>query len=216
MALISTPADYSSATAALWSVLNTLKNTIYNEFNGNIDDANIKSGAIYDEFNGNIDDANIKSGAAITPSKVADTAVVISNTVAPGTQTITRPTTVSAGPFYEAAQGGFTADLSTAGNIQANALVGAAQTIAIASGKGVYTFTAGAAASLATITGGGEGDVIYLVTADTDVTLTHNAAATVDTLWFRGGASMVGVAGGLILRMRYSAVPSGTGKWYEV
>lgn len=74
MAIISKPADYSSVTAAVWSILNTLKNTIY------------------DEFNGNIDNANIKSAAAIAPSKIADTAVVCGNTVAPGTQTITRPT----------------------------------------------------------------------------------------------------------------------------
>lgn len=195
MALVSKPSDYSSATAALWSILNTLKNTIY------------------DEFNGNIDDANIKSGAAITPSKVADTAVVIANTVAPGTQTITRPTTVSGGPFYETAQGGFTFDAS-AGNIQTNDINGAT-TFALTAGKGVYRITTTGAETLTTITGGTEGDVIYLISDDTDLTITHTVALTANTFWLRGVANyVVNTSGACVIRLRYTEY-LGTGKWFE-
>lgn len=199
MALITNPDDYDSTTAALWSTLNTLKNTIYNEFNGNIDDA------------------NIKTGAAIAPAKVADTAVVIANTVAPGTQTITRPTTVSGGPFYETAQGGFSFD-SSAGNQEAITLNGAS-TFALVAGKGLYLVSITGAETLTTITGGAEGDVIYLLweASDNSLTVTHTAAQTADTLSLRGRANETWTTAGgkFVVRFRYSTV-GGTGKWYEI
>ena len=51
-------------------------------------DLNFEFDSIYNEFNGNIDNANIKSGAAIDPAKIANGAVDLSTT-----QTITGPKT---------------------------------------------------------------------------------------------------------------------------
>lgn len=199
MALVTEPADYVAGDTLNETLLNGLKNPIY------------------DEFNGNIDNANIKAGAAIVSSKVADTAVVQGNTVGPGTQTITRPTTVSGGPFYETAQGGWSF-YSDASNQQAISLNGAT-TFALTAAKGLYLVSIVGAETLTTITGGAEGDVIYILwqADDNTLTVTHTAAQTADTLSLRGRANETWtVAGGkFVARFRYSAV-GGTGKWYEM
>jgi len=198
MALVTEPADYVPGDTVNETLLNGLKNPIY------------------DEFNGNIDDANIKSGAAISTSKVADTAVVQGNTVGPGTQTITRPTTVSGGPFYESAQGGFSAYLDSS-NVQTVDVAGVA-TFALTAGKGVYNVSSsGAAGNVTTITGGTEGDVIYIISTDTtNCTFVHDGAATANTLWLRGLATVTPTAGGIILRLRYTSLIGAAAKWYEV
>ena len=117
MGLVTKPADYSTTTALLYSIFNTLKNTIY------------------DEFNGNIDDANIKSGSAIVPAKIADTAWVLGNTVSPGEQTATRPTKVSGRvQFKEADLSGWSFDEDDTQTITING----ATTFALTVGKGCY------------------------------------------------------------------------------
>jgi len=197
MGLVTKPADYSTTTALLYSIFNTLKNTIF------------------DEFNGNIDDANIKSGAAIVPAKIADTSWVLGNTVSPGEQTATRPTKVSGRvQFKEADLAGWSFDEDDTQAISING----ATTFALTAGKGLYLVSIVGAETLTTITGGQEGDVIYIQwqASDNSLTVTHTAAQTVDTLSLRGRANETWtVAGGVfITRFRYSAT-GGTGKWYE-
>ena len=164
------------------------------------------------EFNGNIDNANLKSAAAIASTKVADTALVSGNTVSPGEQSISRPTRLGARvQFKEAELGGWSFDED---DTQAIDLTGVT-TFALTVGKGLYTITSTGAAGLATITGGQEGDVVYLASIDTDVSITNTDALTVDTIVLRDSTTWSGVAGGMFIRLRYSAI-FGTGKWYEI
>lgn len=74
MGLVTNPPDFADATSLAAASLNTWKNSLMTEFNGNIDNA------------------NIKSAAAIARTKVADTALVAGNTISAGTQTCSRPT----------------------------------------------------------------------------------------------------------------------------
>lgn len=161
------------------------------------------------EFNGNIDNTNIKGSAAISTTKIADTALVSGNTVSPGEQSISRPTRLGARvQFKEAELGGWSFDED---DTQAVVLTGVT-TFALTVGKSFYTLTSVGAASLITITGGQEGDVVYLGSADTDVSITDTSAATADSIR-TNGLVIAGTAGGTIIRLRYSAV-FGTGKWY--
>ena len=198
MGLVTKPSDYTSATTATHTTLNTLKNTIY------------------DEFNGNVDNDNVKSGAAITSSKIADTAAVLGNTVSPGEQTMTRPTKVSGRvQFKEADLSGWSFDEDDTESITING----ATTFALVAGKGCYKVSITGAETLTTITGGQEGDVIYIVWMATDntLTVTHTAATTTNTLSLRGRANETWtVAGGVfITRFRFSAIDGGSGKWFE-
>lgn len=171
--------------------------------------------AFVDEFNGNIDNENIKSGAAIVPSKIADTAMVLGNTVAPGEQSLSRPTRLAARVQYKEAElGGWSFDEDDTQAVSING----ATTFALTAGKGLYLVSIVGAETLTTITGGSEGDVIYILwqADDNTLTVTHTAAQTADTISLRGRANETWtVAGGkFITRFRYSAV-GGTGKWYE-
>jgi hypothetical protein len=60
-------------------------NVTYTDLNGNFD-------TIYNEFNGNIDDANIKSGAAIAASKLDTVVLTTTNTKTVSNKTLTKPT----------------------------------------------------------------------------------------------------------------------------
>lgn len=182
----------------------------------NVTAMNLWKSRIYALVNGLFTNVNCDAAMALQRAKVADTAFVLGNTTDAGVQTVTRPSTVSAvGPFYESAQGGWVPDLNTA-NMQAVVIVGAAQTIALTAGKGAYSVTAAAAADFSLITGGTEGAKIAIVLADADVTMTHTAAATANAIRLRGRASITGQAGGDIICLRYSALVTGTGQWFEI
>lgn len=158
MALITEPADYTNDDTFDETLLNELKNPIYNEFNGNIDNA------------------NVKTGAAIEPAKIADTALVQTNTVAPGTQTVSRPTEFTAGALC--------IDTSSSNRTAATAISSGALTLAIVDANKqfqVYTFgSAAASAVIATITGGTVDKLYTFHITNTDnpeqVTFTHTAA----------------------------------------
>lgn len=69
--------------------------------NFNEDTINDRYQPVVAEINGNLDNANIKTGAAIGAAKIADTAAVLGNTVDPGTQTFTRPTEFTGGALRQ-------------------------------------------------------------------------------------------------------------------
>lgn len=199
MPLITEPDDITSATtvADFITFVNAIKN------------------AIYELVNGEIDDDNVAAGADILPSKIADGAMVLENTVVVGQQELKKPTRLGARQqFKEAELGGWSFDEDDTQAVSING----ATTFALTAGKGLYQVSIVGAETLTTITGGQEGDVIYLLweAADNTLTVTHTAAQTADTLSLRGRANETWtVAGGkFVTRFRYSAV-GGTGKWYE-
>lgn len=61
------------------------ENVTYTDINSNFD-------TVYNEFNGNIEDANIKSSAAIAASKLDSTVVTTTNTKTLTNKTLTKPT----------------------------------------------------------------------------------------------------------------------------
>lgn len=191
---------------------NVTSATVFNE-----DVINDRYDPIVEEFNGNITNTNINSAAAISASKIADSAAVLGNTVAPGEQTFLRSTKLSGGTgiqYKEADLNGWSFDEDDTQAININGVT----TFALTVGKGMYLVSITGAETLTTITGGAEGMVIYLLWQATDnsLTVTHTAAQTADTLSLRGRANETWTtAGGMfITRFRFSAV-GGTGKWYE-
>lgn len=92
MGLLTKPADFTATTLSV-SDLNAVKNRVYDEFGTTANGQ------------GNITDVNVATAAAIQASKIADTAVVCGNTVAPGTQTVTRPTLFTGGLTVRAGTG---------------------------------------------------------------------------------------------------------------
>lgn len=197
MGLVTKPPDYTPTTAMNETTFNALKNPVY------------------DVVNGSLDDANIAAGAAIQASKIQGTALVLSNTPV-GEQQLAKPTRLNARvQFKEAELGGWSFDED---DLQAISINGAT-TFALTVGKGVYQVSVVGAETLNTITGGQEGDVIYLhwMATDATLTVTHTAATTADTLSLRGRATETWTtAGGVfVTRFRFSAALGGTGKWYE-
>lgn len=95
MGLLTKPADFTATTLSV-SDLNAVKNRVYDEFGTTANGQ------------GNITDVNVATAAAIDKTKIADTAVVCGNTVAPGTQTITRPTVFTGGLTFSAGTGSAT------------------------------------------------------------------------------------------------------------
>jgi len=138
MGLITEPPDFVDGNDLLATELNTVKERIY------------------DEFNGLIDDTNVKSGAAIGRTKVADTALVQSNSVGAGLQTVTRPTAPSAGAWR--------LDTTTADRETIN-LDGVATTFVVATTSRfkLLTRTDANSPTITTVTGGTAGLVITLV-----------------------------------------------------
>src|SRR3990167_4350650 len=156
--------------------------------------------------NGDIHNDNIASDAAIVATKIADTAIVGTNTVSAGEQEISRPTSVSGNaPFRENEGGGWSFD-NRAGDTQSATLAGGVTALALTASKGVVVLGAATAQALTTLTGGTEGRIVYVITSDTDVTITHTATNTADTIWLRGLASLVGTTGGVVVRLRYSTL----------
>lgn len=200
MALIAKPANYTNDDASIVDKLNTLKNTIYDEFG--------VTGST-----GNIDDANIKSGAAITPSKIADTAIVGGNTVSPGEQSLGRPTRLSARTQYKEAElGGWSWDEDDTQTVDINGVT----TFALTAGKGAYIITTTGAETLTTITGGQEGDVIYIMSADTELTVTHTLTSTVSSIHLSSNANwVVNTDGIFVIKLRCSAW-AGNLEWFQV
>lgn len=199
MPLISKPADIDSSTtvANLITFINNVKNLVM------------------DLVNGDLDDDNIAEGADIQADKIADGAMVLENTVVVGQQELKKPTRLGARQqFKEAELGGWSFDEDDTEAVSLNG----ATTFALTAGKGMYAISIVGAETLTTITGGQEGDVIYLLweAADNTLTVTHTAAQTADTIALRGRANETWtVAGGkFVTRLRFSAV-GGTGKWYE-
>jgi len=147
------------------------------------------------EFNGNIDNANIKSGAAITPAKIADTALVAGNTVSPGTQTVSRPTTFTA------------ATLSLDTTSKATVTVGAGATTAVITAGTNYVLlnhvSSGAAANLTTLTGGTVGLIVKINLKSTtgganQISLTAAAATSLiaNVIRLKQGVTYAANAGG--------------------
>ena len=197
MPLITEPADYTANDTFDEDLLNALKNPVY------------------DLVNGALDSANLAAAAGILPTQILDGGLQSENINSPGEQAMKRPTRLGARvQFKEAELGGWSFDEDDTQAVSING----ATTFALTAGKGLYTVAIVGAETLTTITGGQEGDVIYLLwtAADNSLTVTHTAAQTADTFSLRGRANETWtVAGGMfITRFRFSAV-GGTGKWYE-
>lgn len=202
MSLLAKPADYTNTTLNA-SSLNTEKNTIYDDY------GTVVNGQ------GSINYQNLSLTANIRPTQVIDGAMLLANTYLPGTQTATRPTKFSGGVWgIETGLNGIVCDTS-AGNQQAQALVGAAQTFALTAGKGVYLLTSGAAASLSFITGGVQDQVIFLVLKDANTTVNHTATNTANSFHLSRKAAVVGDVGFVILRLMFDARLQ-LGQWYEI
>lgn len=212
MALPSRPLDYDSTDDFDETVINAIMDHFYDLVGYAVGSPYNAAGA-----RGALDWESLSATANLRRSQTVDTAVVCGNTVETGAQTITRPTTVSGGEdFLQSARSGWGPDMS-AGNVQDEAIVGAAQAIALDAGKGVYNIDAGAAASLSTITGGSDGEVVYLVTNNVNVTINHTATDTANTIWLRGLANLVGTVGGVIVKLRFLTPPGNVnGRWFEV
>lgn len=191
---IAKPADYTTASELNHTTFNALKNPVY------------------DLVNGDLDDQNIAAGAGIQPSKIANTAYTLGGS---SEQALTCPTRLQARTqFKEAELAGWSFDEDDTEAININGVT----TFALVAGKGVYLVSITGVETLTTITGGQEGDVIYILWQATDasLTVTHTAAQDVNTLSLRGRATetWTTVGGKFITRFRFSAI-GGTGKWYE-
>lgn len=158
MGLVVKPPQFTATTLTV-SAINTLMNTVYDEFGATVGSGG--TGA------GNIQDANVASNAAIAKSKVADVAVVCTNTVSAGTQTITRPTSFGSSAFRMDISAANTGTLPTGA------------TPAIDQTKYVWKTANTGATSITAITGGVAGQEIMLVINEAFTTIVHDAGTPI-------------------------------------
>lgn len=171
MGLIANPPDFVDSNSLAAADLNTWKNSLINEFNGNIDDT------------------NLKANAAIARTKVADTALVSGNTISAGNQNISRPTTWTAG-----AERIDPADRSASVTVIPDGAV----TIALVdAGKRIqrysYANTSALMASIATITGGNVGQIYMFIIDNQDASqapiFVHTDADGTDNIKTKTGSN---------------------------
>lgn len=177
MALIAKPAAFT-ATTLTPAALNTLVDTIYDEFGTTTNGQ------------GNITDANIAAAASIGRTKVGDVALVAGNTIGAGTQTVTRPTEFSGGSLR--------IDTS-ASNRSTDAVSSGATTVALSDADKaiqLLTFASGVTvnADLTTITGANVDQVYHFFCTNSDsaqtVTFTHNNSDVADSFKMKGKANV--------------------------
>jgi len=94
------------------------------QVNENFDD-------IYNEFNGNIENANIKAGAAIAASKISGTAATLTGTETLSNKTLTKPTINGSTQAYTSDSDGSTVTFNMAASNIHTVTLGGNRTLAV-------------------------------------------------------------------------------------